>query len=356
MSGLRWPLNDRSGVADIEPVARRRKQSSGEQLIEALAYLAVVAAVVAAAVAVLVGAAFADLVAILVCKLRKVEHRGMRLSSGFLYFAIHRRRRPAALRVASLGELLALSATEFEEAVAQSLRDRGYSNVQRRGGPSDLGVDITCTDRNGERLALQCKRYAPGSLVGSRDLQLFIGMIHTEHNVDRGVYVTTSGYTIPARQLANRHNINLIDGQTLSRLLDLTPRTQPASLDAQLEPARPDLAAAAVASSVPVESKPPLCPLSDDELRALETLVTATRVELPLTIVKPLTTNAQTGVQFDTFGDMAVAADAIERAACNVDGTLLDSYRNTALIATIVCTLRSGGDRSYDLPDLADST
>jgi restriction system protein len=333
-------------------VARRRaRRSPAEELAEGLLYLAVVAAIVACALAVLLGAALVDLAMLLVCKLRKVEHRGMRFSSGFVFFALHRRRRPAPLRIGSVGELLALSPTDFEEAVAQSLRDRGYRDVQRRGGPGDLGVDITCTDPNGERLALQCKRYAPGSLVGSRDLQLFIGMIHTEHNVDRGVYVTTSNYTIPARQLAKRHNINLIDGPTLASILGLSTPRQPAPVAQQPESAIRQIPAV---TATPAESKAkPFCPLTRDELHALETLVTATEIEPPLTIVKPLSANAATGAQFERLTDMIAAAEMIERAAHDVDGTVLDSYRSKALIAVMVRTLRTGGERSFELPSVS---
>jgi restriction system protein len=123
------------------------------------------------------------------------------------------------LRVATIGELLMLTPTQFEEAIAQTLRDNGYTRVERKGGAGDLGVDITCRDPNGETLAVQCKRYAPGKLVGSRELQLFIGMTTTHHPVDRGVYVTTSGYTQPARKLAEQHGIRLIDGHQLARII-----------------------------------------------------------------------------------------------------------------------------------------
>lgn len=123
------------------------------------------------------------------------------------------------IRVETLGELLALTPTQFEDAIAQMLRDRGYRNVERCGGAGDLGVDITCRDPSGAQLAVQCKRYGPGNLVGSRDLQLFIGMITTHHAVDRGVYVTTSGFSRPAQALAKEHRIKLIDGRQLSRIL-----------------------------------------------------------------------------------------------------------------------------------------
>lgn len=47
------------------------------------------------------------------------------------------------LRVATIGDLLALTPWEFEEAMAQALRDRGYRNVERCGGPGDLAETAT---------------------------------------------------------------------------------------------------------------------------------------------------------------------------------------------------------------------
>lgn len=327
-------------------VAKRRKskQSDLDQLLEGLLYLAFVLAIVVAALAVLAASALIDLAAIVVCKLRKVEHRGMRLSRGFIYFAIHRQRRPAPVRVETLGELLALSATQFEEAIAQSLRDHGYRDVRRCGGPGDLGVDITCTDPNGGRLAVQCKRYAPGNLVGSRDLQLFIGMTHTEHQVDRGVYITTSSYTVPARQLANRHNIRLVDGPELSRTLKLTTPTPTATIAPAPDPVEN------VLSSDLVDARPS-CVLSHDELQALEALVNQTGIELPLAIVKPLSAGAQPEVQFNSTADMQTAANLIEQSAQRTTPQEHD-YRGAALIAAIISMLRNGGQPSYELPQL----
>lgn len=123
------------------------------------------------------------------------------------------------LRVKTIGELLMLNPAQFEEAIATLLRDHGYGSVERVGRSGDLGVDLTCRDREGRSVAVQCKRYGPGRRVGSKDLQLFIGMTVVHHRVERGVYVTTSSFTQPAADLAKRHRIELIDGERLARLL-----------------------------------------------------------------------------------------------------------------------------------------
>lgn len=126
-----------------------------------------------------------------------------------------RRRR---YRIECLEDLLALSPAGFEAAVAELLRDSGYRSARQVGGSGDLAADIVGRDEEGRSVVVQCKRYKPGHRVGSPDLQQFIGMIHVHHRAERGVYVTTSEFTAPARSLARKHGIELIDGASLTTL------------------------------------------------------------------------------------------------------------------------------------------
>lgn len=207
------------------------------------------------------------------------------------------------IRVESIGELLMLTPGEFEEAIAQGLRDRGYAHVQRRGGPGDLGVDITCVDPAGERLAVQCKRYAPGNLVGSREVQLFIGMVTTEHRGARGVYVTTSGFTAPARQLADRHEVRLIDGIELARIFGIEGPPLPERL-------RP---------SVPAAGGDRLFYETDEaELLDWEWLskrLALQGIRLPGEIVRPLDGSGRRGIRFMSTEDAHFAAELMEQEA-----------------------------------------
>ncbi len=131
------------------------------------------------------------------------------------WFFVRRRRR----RIRSLDDLLALTPAQFEEAVAHLLRRLGYRSVERTGKSGDLAADIQCTDRAGRHIVVQCKRYAPANRVGSPDMQTFIGMANVHHKAELGIFVTTSGFTKPARDLASEHDIVLYDGEELSRLL-----------------------------------------------------------------------------------------------------------------------------------------
>lgn len=126
------------------------------------------------------------------------------------------RRRAGAVR-ASVDDFLAMTPAEFETAVGEVLRRHGY-RLRRTGGPGDLAADLTGVDGRGVATVVQCKRYAPGHPVGSRDVQLLIAMGMRHHGAERLVLVTTSDFTDPARDLADQHGVELINGEDLEDL------------------------------------------------------------------------------------------------------------------------------------------
>jgi restriction system protein len=119
----------------------------------------------------------------------------------------------------TMAELLALTPTQFEQAVAQLLGDLGYHQVKHIGGSGDLAADIVCRDAEGRSVVVQCKRYGPAHRVGSPEIQKFIGMVTVHHHADHGLFVTTSSYTQPALALGKQHGVELIDGATLVKQL-----------------------------------------------------------------------------------------------------------------------------------------
>jgi restriction endonuclease Mrr len=121
----------------------------------------------------------------------------------------------------TLSGLLALTPTQFEEAVGQMLTAYGYRNVQRTGGAGDLAADLTCIAPDGRNTVVQCKLYAPDHTVGSPVLQTFIGMVTVHHRAGLGLLVTTSGYTKPAMDLARQHAayITLLDGPQVAQMM-----------------------------------------------------------------------------------------------------------------------------------------
>jgi hypothetical protein len=126
-----------------------------------------------------------------------------------------------ASELRTLEQLEMITPDEFELALGDLLKEMGFRRVRRVGGSGDLGVDITARDREGKTVAVQCKKWDSSGTVGSRDLQLFIGMTQTHHLTDRAIFVTTARFTKPAADLAQMHRIELWDGNELTRLLSL---------------------------------------------------------------------------------------------------------------------------------------
>jgi hypothetical protein len=125
----------------------------------------------------------------------------------------------------TLGDLLAMTPTEFEYFVGDLLTAHGYKNMQRVGGAGDMAADLLGHDPAGRTVIVQCKRYAPGQRIGSPVLQQFIGMMHVQHRAQAGVFVTTSGYTGQAIILAREHAITLIDGSDLVEMVHQARRS-----------------------------------------------------------------------------------------------------------------------------------
>jgi restriction system protein len=120
--------------------------------------------------------------------------------------------------VEDLDQILRLTPTQFEEYTRQLLVENGYKSMKVNGGAGDLGADLLGRDPDGRSIIVQCKRYAPSKKVGSREMQMFIGMQQIHHQAERGIYVTTSEFTPAARDLADNHGIWLINGSGLLQL------------------------------------------------------------------------------------------------------------------------------------------
>lgn len=128
----------------------------------------------------------------------------------------------------TLKEIINYTPMEFEEFCAKALNSMGYQDMKRTGGAGDLQADIIGKDTHGRSTIVQCKRYKPGSKIGSPVIQSFIGMKSVHHRADRGIFVTTADYSRPAIRLAQQHDIVLIDGDDLVKLAGLVfvPRVE----------------------------------------------------------------------------------------------------------------------------------
>ncbi|NHN60988.1 MULTISPECIES: restriction endonuclease [Halorussus] len=118
-----------------------------------------------------------------------------------------------------LDRILELSPAEFEVlckvVLAGSLRT---TRLAVTPASQDGGIDIEgrlSYDWFAADFGAQVKRYAPGNVVGSDRIHRLAGAL-TENGYDLGTFVTTSSYSGPARETAERLPIQLVSGADLT--------------------------------------------------------------------------------------------------------------------------------------------
>lgn len=117
-------------------------------------------------------------------------------------------------------KILELDDKEMQELAAAVLRAMGYRTRVSPQGP-DRGVDVLASP---DGLGLQEPRikvevkHRPGSTMGSQEVRSFLGSLRAG---DKGLYVSTGGFTREAKYEAERSNIpvTLIDLSDLAQLV-----------------------------------------------------------------------------------------------------------------------------------------
>lgn len=122
-----------------------------------------------------------------------------------------------------LETLGSVSPSFFESIVLDLLHRMGYganrTDLQRVGGPGDGGIDgVISLDKLGlEKVYVQAKRWQ--STVGRPEIQAFYGALAGQR-ANKGVFITTSGYTAQAIDFAKSvERIVLVDGPRLAELM-----------------------------------------------------------------------------------------------------------------------------------------
>lgn len=86
-------------------------------------------------------------------------------------------------------------------------------------GP-DKGLDVIGQPpTGGGKTAVQCKRYAEGNKVSSDNVQQYSALRQQWSDVNGVTIVTTSSFTRSAEELAERLDVNCIDGDDLVRIV-----------------------------------------------------------------------------------------------------------------------------------------
>ncbi|SNR56227.1 restriction endonuclease [Halorubrum vacuolatum] len=109
---------------------------------------------------------------------------------------------------------------EFEHFIG-ALWDRMGWETSVSTESMDEGVDVTARKESPypQTLLIQAKRYGPNTTVGSPDVQQYASLRHQYAGVDKVLIVTTNEFTGQAKDLADRLNVKLIDGDDLARLI-----------------------------------------------------------------------------------------------------------------------------------------
>ncbi len=129
------------------------------------------------------------------------------------FAAIRQRRRAARAarrerdRIRS-SYVLNLDPYEYEEYVAEELRSEGFTNVDTTPKSGDYGADVLAYDGD-RRVCVQCKRYAPGHLVGVKAVQE-IYSAKDYYGCDDAYIYTTSDYSPAAVEMANELGVVLV--------------------------------------------------------------------------------------------------------------------------------------------------
>ncbi len=123
------------------------------------------------------------------------------------------------MNIWTIERLLGLEPYEFEELLGHLFTKMGYiSQVTQKS--RDAGVDIKISIENfglSHTWIVQAKRYAEP--VGVKEVREYSSLRYRD-NVDGVIIATTSGFTRDAQKEAAEHNVKLLDGQMLVKMLE----------------------------------------------------------------------------------------------------------------------------------------
>ena len=108
---------------------------------------------------------------------------------------------------------------QFEKLVGHIYEKQGYTVTRRGGANPDGGIDLI-VEKDGQRAAIQCKQWRTWN-VGVKAIREFLGAL-TDAGIQKGIFITVRGYTGEARQLAEKHDIEILNETGLTRMLDAT--------------------------------------------------------------------------------------------------------------------------------------
>lgn len=115
----------------------------------------------------------------------------------------------------SVEDLNAMEPYEFEYFLADIWRRQGFGAKVTQAA-ADGGIDVLA-EKDGERVAIQAKRYARGNPVGVKTIRETSNLTNRP-DIDRAVVATSGTFTRSAYKEANDYDVKLYDGDELVKL------------------------------------------------------------------------------------------------------------------------------------------
>lgn len=172
-------------------------------------------------------------------------------------FSFLKRRKGAQLHAEAANRadgIASMSWREFETLVGEYFRRQGYAVVDNDGGGPDGGVDVLL-QKGSDRYLVQCKHWR-ALRVGVQPVRELYGVMAAKR-VAGGFVVTSGDFTEEARSFAQGREVQLINGKALQSAIRAqaasAPRAAAASQGAMPQSAAP---AAGVALSCPLCNAP----------------------------------------------------------------------------------------------------
>jgi restriction system protein len=105
---------------------------------------------------------------------------------------------------------------EFERMIGEAFRRQGYAVEEQGGSAPDGGIDLVLR-KDGEIVIVQCKHWKARQ-VGVTIVRELLGVM-VAARADRGILVSSGYFTEEAINFSRDQSIDLIDGDSLVRLL-----------------------------------------------------------------------------------------------------------------------------------------
>jgi restriction system protein len=106
---------------------------------------------------------------------------------------------------------------QFEKLIELIYRHRGFSVKRLGGANADDGVDLMI-ESSTDKFVVQCKHWRKWT-VGVRHIREFLGTM-TDSKISKGIFITLVGYSGEAKQLADKHAIQILNETDIIKMLD----------------------------------------------------------------------------------------------------------------------------------------